>query len=331
MKALVKKNLIMQTAQLVQDRRTQSFSELAFERNPSLIRKSDVRGSAGEFYVNIGSIFYPSPSSVDVWIGDYGVDKKAGILIPRIWFGLSFPTWKTLEEFLDKLNFQPKYFYDDSDGKVLATKGWKKLQKTQRDNSHFEHLVVEHVEGIYYFGKYLRKAVSKRNLSAICDKISDFSSELIGAAEKALKSDPVKSLNAWGKKSQRQVTDRPDQLEFRMNLIKLYHGKCAISDCKTEQALVAAHIKPFREDQDQSNCNGILLRADLHNLFDTGLLSIGVKTRGKKVEYYVKVSDTIGDSTYYKEFDGTVLKNVPSKQSDRPNTTELKKHMQNLK
>jgi hypothetical protein len=51
-------------------------------------------------------------------------------------------------------------------------------------------------------------------------------------------------------------------------------GRCAISGYDVDGALIAAHIKPFKKSQEQELENGLLLRADLHMLFDTGLITV---------------------------------------------------------
>lgn len=69
---------------------------------------------------------------------------------------------------------------------------------------------------------------------------------------------------------------RPEQAAFRSALMNAYGGKCAISGCRIETILQAAHILPFSEYIELRNdiTNGLLLRADIHILFDKGLLAI---------------------------------------------------------
>jgi hypothetical protein len=74
------------------------------------------------------------------------------------------------------------------------------------------------------------------------------------------------------------VEQRPHQSEFRDRLIKAYSGCCAISDCDAPQALEAAHIYPTSGPEGNHPSNGILLRRDLHWLFDHFLLAIDHET-----------------------------------------------------
>jgi uncharacterized protein YjbI with pentapeptide repeats len=80
-------------------------------------------------------------------------------------------------------------------------------------------------------------------------------------------------------KDERQRTNvarvrRKDQQKFREALKEAFEGKCAITFCDVERALDAAHIFPYRGPQTDCVWNGILLRLDLHRLFDSYLLTI---------------------------------------------------------
>lgn len=67
--------------------------------------------------------------------------------------------------------------------------------------------------------------------------------------------------------------DRRGQAKFRESLIDLY-GKCAFSSCSTLRALEAAHVDPVKRNGIDRPSNGILLRADLHKLFDANLIAV---------------------------------------------------------
>ena len=70
------------------------------------------------------------------------------------------------------------------------------------------------------------------------------------------------------------VVRRRGQPRFRRSLIEAYGGRCAISGCDAEATLEAGHIRPYRGPQTNTLSNGLLLRADLHTLFDLGLLTV---------------------------------------------------------
>ena len=75
------------------------------------------------------------------------------------------------------------------------------------------------------------------------------------------------------------VVRRDGQPAFRRLLLAAYGSACAISGCAVEELLEAAHILPYRGVQTNVVVNGLLLRADLHKLFDLHLLGIDPITR----------------------------------------------------
>ncbi|WP_114240049.1 HNH endonuclease [Dyella sp. C9] len=76
------------------------------------------------------------------------------------------------------------------------------------------------------------------------------------------------------KKVLAQVVRRQGQPKFRENLLIAYEGKCVVTECNIQPLLEAAHIIPFQGPATNHVCNGLLLRADIHTLFDLGLLKI---------------------------------------------------------
>jgi hypothetical protein len=71
-----------------------------------------------------------------------------------------------------------------------------------------------------------------------------------------------------------EVAAREGQDRFREQVMDAYEGKCAITRFDAVQALEAAHIYPYRGPGTNKVSNGLLLRADLHRLFDRGALAI---------------------------------------------------------
>lgn len=67
---------------------------------------------------------------------------------------------------------------------------------------------------------------------------------------------------------------RPQQANFRRAVRSLYKNRCAITGCDVVGALEAAHIEQFAIGRSNVKENGLLLRVDLHKLFDFGLLAI---------------------------------------------------------
>lgn len=70
------------------------------------------------------------------------------------------------------------------------------------------------------------------------------------------------------------VVPRLGQATFRIELEKQYQMRCAVTGERTRPVLDAAHIKPFSLVKEHSITNGLLLRKDIHRLFDDGYVTV---------------------------------------------------------
>lgn len=73
---------------------------------------------------------------------------------------------------------------------------------------------------------------------------------------------------------QQSTVIRQGQSSFRNALIQAYGSRCAISGSKAQAVLEAAHIIPYRGIHTNDVRNGLLLRTDIHKLFDSKLIWI---------------------------------------------------------
>lgn len=112
---------------------------------------------------------------------------------------------------------------------------------------------------------------------------------------------------------------REKQGEFRQALLEAYSGSCAATGVNVPEVLQAAHIDPYRGKKSQVVTNGMLLRADIHLLYDAHLLTILPE---KNV---IRVNKQLG-SSYYGQFDGHRIQ-VPTNPLLRPNEELLEMHM----
>ena len=115
-----------------------------------------------------------------------------------------------------------------------------------------------------------------------------------------------------------EVVRRRGQPKFRAVLLRAYGGRCAITRCDAAEALEAAHISPYLGDASNHVQNGLLLRADIHSLFDLGLLAIDPSTRK------VLLSEALEKSSYA-EFIGKRLVR-PEQPHDEPSEDALRQH-----
>lgn len=114
------------------------------------------------------------------------------------------------------------------------------------------------------------------------------------------------------------IVRRQGQPQFRQRLLKAYGGRCALSGCDAPEALEAAHIIPFQGHATHHVANGLLLRADLHTLFDLGLLAVDPDT------CQVLVADSLMHTTYA-SLAGAKLR-WPAREEDRPSREALAEH-----
>jgi len=114
------------------------------------------------------------------------------------------------------------------------------------------------------------------------------------------------------------IVRRQGQALFRKILLEIYNYKCVITGCDAEQALEAAHIIPYLGSDTNHPTNGLLLRADIHTLFDLHLLSINPETMTVEVAPSLR-------NTCYKELIGKQLQ--PTKdESFKPNREAIEQH-----
>ncbi len=118
------------------------------------------------------------------------------------------------------------------------------------------------------------------------------------------------------------ICRRQGQPEFRRKLIEAYSGRCAISGCDAVQTLEAAHIMPYNGPGTNHPANGLLLRADLHVLFDLHLITIDPAT------LKVVLAPSLKNTTYEK-YEGKVL-SLPPEEILRPNRLALERHRDNF-
>jgi len=88
------------------------------------------------------------------------------------------------------------------------------------------------------------------------------------------------------------VKRRRGQADFRAKLLIAYDKKCAVTGYNWHDALEAAHIVAYRNRASNEISNGLLLRADIHTLFDLNLL--GIDAEGKVI-----ISTLLEESSYW--------------------------------
>jgi putative restriction endonuclease len=99
----------------------------------------------------------------------------------------------------------------------------------------------------------------------------------------------------------RQIKARRGAQKFREGLLNRYNNTCVVTGCEFVPLLEAAHISPYRGVRDNDLSNGLLLRADIHTLFDLDLIGIEPET------LTIRINSEVPDDQYRK-YEGCLLK-----------------------
>ncbi len=149
-------------------------------------------------------------------------------------------------------------------------------------------------------------------------KIAEVEAEL----EQQGEFDPEDVIDAR-KRTLASIVRRQGQGTFRKKLLKAYSGQCAVTGCSIEALLEAAHIVPHLGVDTNVVSNGLLLRADIHTLFDLGLLWVDPDS------FLVVMTDALKESEY-NSFEQKAL-TLPEALSDRPSVKALQSHLDTLR
>ena len=120
---------------------------------------------------------------------------------------------------------------------------------------------------------------------------------------------------------------RLGQGAFRVLVTDAYSRRCSITGEKTLPVLEAAHIKPYAESGPHFISNGLLLRSDMHKLFDGGYLTI---TNDLKIEVSPRIKEEFQNGKEYYQYHGKDLLFLPNRDLDKPNDKFIDWHNTNI-
>ncbi len=126
----------------------------------------------------------------------------------------------------------------------------------------------------------------------------------------------------------RLVPQRLGQRAFQGVVLSAYGYRCAVTGDKIRPVLQAAHIRPLPRGGEHRLDNGLLLRSDVHTLFDRGYLGVDPKYRFV-VSPRLREEFDNGEE-FYARASSKELIAVPTRRSDRPNTEFLEWHMEEI-
>jgi putative restriction endonuclease len=121
------------------------------------------------------------------------------------------------------------------------------------------------------------------------------------------------------------VRPRLGQGGFRILVTDTYNRRCAITGERTLPALDAAHIRPYGEGGEHDARNGLLLRRDIHSLFDAGYVTVTPEAR---FEVSRRIKEEFENGRHYYELHGTEIFS-PVDVRRRPDPGALRWHNEN--
>ena len=116
---------------------------------------------------------------------------------------------------------------------------------------------------------------------------------------------------------------RLGQQSFQAVVLEAYHGHCAITQTKIRPVLQAAHIRPVTEGGEHRLDNGLLLRSDVHTMFDRGYLAIDDNYR---LLVSPRLRGEFGNGERFYAKAGEVIE-LPDRKIDRPQREFLQWHI----
>ena len=121
--------------------------------------------------------------------------------------------------------------------------------------------------------------------------------------------------------AERTVRPRLGQGTFRYALEQAY-GRCAVTGEHSLPALDAAHIVPYGDGGDHALENGLLLRADVHRLFDRGYVTV---TGDYEFRVSRRLREDYDNGRVYYQHDGQTIW-TPGAPYPKPDPERLERH-----
>jgi putative restriction endonuclease len=121
------------------------------------------------------------------------------------------------------------------------------------------------------------------------------------------------------------IRPRLGQGAFRLIVTDLYRRRCAVTGERTLPALEAAHIRPYANGGEHAASNGILMRRDVHSLFDAGYVTV---TPDHCLEVSRRIREEFENGRDYYAMHGTRIA-LPDHRDAQPDPSALQWHNEN--
>ena len=123
------------------------------------------------------------------------------------------------------------------------------------------------------------------------------------------------------------IRPRLGQGAFRVLVTEAYNRRCAFTGERTLPVLNAAHIKPYSQNGPHVVNNGLLLREDLHTLFDRGYMTM---TEDYRIEVSKRIKEDYGNGREYYKMHGNNLPVLPRNKLELPAKEYIRWHNENV-
>ncbi len=123
------------------------------------------------------------------------------------------------------------------------------------------------------------------------------------------------------------MRNRLGQGAFRVMVTDAYNRRCATTGERTLPVLESAHIKPYADSGPHNVDNGLLLRSDLHKLFDKGLITV---TTDLHIEVSNRIKALYENGRDYYALRGRQLISMPREPLYRPSREYIEWHNENV-
>ncbi|HUY45812.1 MAG TPA: HNH endonuclease [Streptosporangiaceae bacterium] len=110
---------------------------------------------------------------------------------------------------------------------------------------------------------------------------------------------------------------------FKAVVLDAYHRQGAITGTHIPPVLQAAHVRPVTEGGEHGLDNGVLLRSDVHTMFDRGYLGVDPQYR---LRVSPRLREESGNGEQFYAQAGQVVE-LPTRRADRPNREFLEWHL----
>lgn len=121
----------------------------------------------------------------------------------------------------------------------------------------------------------------------------------------------------------RLVPPRLGQQAFKAVVASNYRHRCAVTSDKVRPVLEAAHIRPVADGGQHRSDNGLLLRSDMHTLFDRGYIGVDPNYR---LVVSPRLREEFGNGDFLYAHQGEVI-SLPDRRADRPARDFLEWHL----